>query len=958
MIPVLTLIPVVALAGLAALALLAPLLARYLGRNAGYPLAVGFAAIGVLVNVPAPEVVAGGAVTASWQWLPALDIAFALRFDGLAGLFSTIVLGVGALIMAYCPRYLGREEPHGVVYGLLTAFAAAMLGLVLADDLILLYVFWELTTILSFLLISTAGPKAAAPAGRALLVTAGGGFALLGGVVLLAVAAGTTDLGAILADPDAVLASPLAVPAAALIVIAAFTKSAQLPFGFWLPGAMVAMTPVSAYLHAATMVKAGIYLLMRFSPLFATTNAWSMVLIGVGLATAVVGALLALRENDLKAILAQSTVSQLGLLVAAIGVGTPLALGAAILHTFAHALFKATLFMLVGIIDHEAGSRDVRELGGLRRVMPVTATLTGLAALSMAGVPPLIGFVSKETLFEGFLEADFATWAGPVAATLAVTASALTFAYSMRIFFGAFGGELRQPRLYEPARAFLVPAAIAAVAGLLLGPAVNLLNPLATRTLADLAVEPEPTEFALWHGFNLPLLLSVITIAAGVGLFLARDRVDAGLQRLRVPDGAAVFDRGRAAVLRLGALVGRPDRDPTPAAVLLRPLAALPVLAVVGVVGLGALPEPASTSRLLDWPLLAVLAVSVAGAVATRSVLVAVALLGVAGLVVSLWFLVAGAPDVALTLLLVEVLTTVVAVLVLRGRRGGLGAPERARRFPAAILALGAGAVAGLAVFALTGRRGRSEAGGYFLGAAEPETGGTNVVNTILVDFRGADTFGEAVVVGAAALGLLALISRARATPQSRVARDGPADILVMRVASQVLAPGMFALSAFLLLRGHDEPGGGFIAALVAGVAVFFLRLAHRTDSRALRRLRPEPLVGTGLLLSLLVGLGVQLVGEPFLTPLSLLPGLSTSLIFDVGIYLMVLGLMVAAVERIGGEGRSGASLEAGPPARDQGVDDPAGHHAGGGSAVLVGDAAQASGTGTEPADNPQGGTR
>ncbi|GAA1394092.1 putative monovalent cation/H+ antiporter subunit A [Pseudonocardia kongjuensis] len=912
-------LPLIVLGGSVLLALAAPLLARLSGRNAGYPLAAGLAALGVYANTSAGAIVDGDVLTASWDWMPALGVSFGLRMDGLSLLFVTIVLGVGALVMAYSARYMGDGYPVGTVYGLLTGFAAAMIGLVTANDLVLLYVFWELTTILSFLLINTAGPKAALPAGRALVVTATGGFALLGAVVMIGVAAGTTDLGVIVGNPEVVLASPLAVPAAALLILAAATKSAQLPFTFWLPGAMVAMTPISAYLHAATMVKAGIYLLMRFSPVYVPTTAWSMVLVPLGLLTAVVGAVLALREHDLKAILAQSTVSQLGLLTAAIGVGTSYALSAAVLHTFAHALFKATLFMLVGIIDKEAGSRDVRELGGLRKVMPVTATLTGIAALSMAGVPPLIGFVSKETLYEGFLEADFAPGAGPVAAVTAVIASALTFAYSARIVYGAFGGTLTQPDLYEPSKAFLAPAAVAAVLGLALGLGVGVLNPLTDRATTDLYPGAEPATFALWHGVNAALLLSLVTFAAGYALFHWRDRVDALLQRLWVPDGSAVYDRIRARVIEFGGLVGKPDVDPTPAAVLARPVLLLPVLAVVAGIGLPALPGyPGPAVQGLDWLVVVLVLATVAGAAVTRSVLAALTLTGFAGLATALWLLLAGAPDVAMTLLLVEVLTTVVAVLVLRGRGERLRRPARMRATPAALTALAAGLSLGTATFVLTGRRPPSEVGGYFLDTAQEATGGTNVVNTILVDFRGMDTFGEAVVVGAAALGLLVLLRRTSdespggtgdAGAPRRFARDGPADTVVMRVASRVLFPVMLALSLFLLWRGHDEPGGGFISSLVGGVAVLFLRLAHRGDAWALR-LRPEPLVGTGLLISLLTGLAVYPLGLPFLAPVYL-PGevLLSSFIFDLGIYLMVVGLMVAAVDRIGGRTRVGPVL-------------------------------------------------
>ncbi|UOX99963.1 hydrogen gas-evolving membrane-bound hydrogenase subunit E [Blastococcus sp. PRF04-17] len=750
---------ILALAAMAVMAGLAPLLARRAwGRDTGYALAGGFVGVAMLLGSAVPRVLDGGTVEFATTWLPSLDVAFALRLDGLALLFSLIVLGVGALIMAYCPRYLGPTGRHGAVYGLLTLFAGAMLGLVLAADVVLLFVFWELTTFCSFLLVGMTGGRATRPARRGLLVTAAGGLALLVAVVLLVEVTGTTDLAAILADPDEVLRSPLAGTIAVLVALAAFTKSAQVPLHFWLPGAMVAMTPVSAYLHAATMVKAGIYLLMRVSPVFSGLPAWSALLVSVGLTSAVVGAFMALRQHDLKAILAHSTVSQLGFLVAAIGVGTSTALAAAMLHTFAHALFKATLFMLVGIIDKETGSRDIRQLSGLRRVMPVTATVTGLAGLSMAGVPPLLGFVSKEYLFQGLFQADFAPWAGLVAGVVGVTASALTTAYGLRIFFGAFGGPTRQPDLYEPSPAFLAPAVVPALVGLGLGPGINLLNPVVVRAGADVVSDEPVRAFQFWHGLSPEIVMSAIAVSTGLVLYLRRRKVDRLLDRVPVPDGGAMFDRAHDAVLALGRAVGRPDRAEGLAGHLARPLLVVVALGGVGLAALEQMPERGDTDTPLDWPIAALVALAVAGTVVARSALGAVALLGFVGLLVSVWFLLAGAPDVALTLLLIEVLTAVVIVLVLGGLPRRLPPLDRRRLLPAASLALGCGLAAAGATFALTGRRDPSAAGEFFLRTAEPATGGTNVVNTILVDFRAMDTLGEAVVLGVAALGLLALL--------------------------------------------------------------------------------------------------------------------------------------------------------------------------------------------------------
>ncbi|MCZ2822250.1 proton-conducting transporter membrane subunit [Modestobacter sp. VKM Ac-2977] len=894
----------VALLGMLALAVAAPPLARRLGRTTGYPLAAGYLAVAALLASTAPRVWAGETETASWEWLPSLGVSLSLRLDGVAGVFCLIVLGVGALVMAYCPGYLGDDEPHGTVYLLLTLFATSMLGLVLAADVVLLYVFWELTTVCSFFLISTAGAAAARPARQALLVTAAGGLALLAAVVLLTVAAGTTDLATILAEPDRVLDSGLAWPIGGLLVLAAATKSAQLPFHFWLPGAMVAMTPVSAYLHSATMVKAGIYLLLRFSPLFADEAAWSTALIGVGLLTAVTGAFLALRENDLKGILAYSTVSQLGLLVAVIGVGTPEALAAAVLHTFAHALFKATLFMLAGIVDEETGTRDIRELSGMWRAMPVTAATTVLAALSLAGVIPMLGFVSKEYLFMGLLEAEGAPWAGPAALAFGVTASVLTFAYAARIVHGGFGGSEQHADVSEPPAAFLLPGAVAAGLGLVLGPAVSVLSPMIVSAARDVAPAGDPPEVYFWHGFSPELGMSALTIVLGLVLFAFRAPVDRALQRLRLPDAGRLFDRAHDRVIALGHVVGAPERTSSPAAHLSRPLVALVALGGVGAVLVSGLPARADTDRPLDWVVAALLTVVVLAAVLTGSTLAAVGLVGVTGLLVATWFLLAGAPDVALTLMLVEVMTAVVAVLVLREVPGRLVRTPWREAVPAAALALGAGVAAALATLAFTGRRELSAVGEHFLTSTEEQTGGTNVVNTILVDYRGLDTLGEAVVLGTTALGTALVLGRSerRRTPAPGTPAGHRRDA-VLEVSSRVLVPGMFALSAFLLWRGHDEPGGGFIAALVAGAAIALSQLTSGPDTLLGRLTAPDRLAGAGLVLTVAVGALPTVQGEAFLTPVEL-PllhslGIGSTFLFDLGVYLLVLGLLAAAVTRL-----------------------------------------------------------
>jgi multicomponent Na+:H+ antiporter subunit A len=902
----------IALAALALTAVVAPAITSRLGRNAGYPIAAIFLILALLIAAETSDLAHGGSVSTTWDWMPTIGVSFSLYLDGLSFLFAMLVLGVGALIMAYSPRYLKPNERHGRFYSLLTLFAMSMLGLVLARDLVLLFIFWEATTLSSFLLIGGGGIKAVRPATRAFVVTATGGLSLLGAIALIAVTTGTTNVSVIMADPAMVTDSPYAPVIAILLLLAAFTKSAQLPFHFWLPDAMVAITPVSAYLHAATLVKGGIYLLMRFSPLFSDSDMWRVTLMTVGLTTAIIGALFALKQHDLKALLAYSTVSQLGFLITLVGAGTPAALAAAALHTFAHALFKATLFMLVGIIDREAGSRDVRELGGLRRVMPVTATLTGLAAMSMAGIPPFIGFVSKEEAFSALLDTPGPGWTGWVAALAAVAAAGLTFAYGFRIFYGAFAGPTTQRRLYEPSKAFLTPAAIPAALGLILGLTVGVLTPMVNRTVQDTVMTETDASLSLWHGFSAPLALSATTFLAGLLLFFRRYPVDRMLHRHRLPfTGAGAFDAIYDSFLRFGGWIGRPARGSSIGAHLAWPVAGL---LAVGIVGLLMWPEvaaePVSRTRPEDWAVVGILAVAVLALCLATSRLLAIVLLGVVGFMVGIWFLMAGAPDLAITQLLVEILTVVVAVLVLRHLPPVFQQVRRSRQTLAAVAAVTSGLVAGAATFLLTGRREQSPAAQYLMREAENDTGGRNVVNTVLVDFRALDTLGEVTVLAIAGLGLMSLL-RYTAPPPADLTNDAsvpPPDrlgnMVIFRFTARLLFPGTMIITAYLLLRGHYEPGGGFIAALVAAVGIAVLQLPSGPMQPP--RVQALPLIRGGLALSVIVGVW-GLVDGSFLRPLSgyltignLDISMTSSLLFDVGILMIVLGMAVAAFERLG----------------------------------------------------------
>ncbi|ANG86312.1 DUF4040 family protein [Microbacterium aurantiacum] len=877
--------------------------ARAAGRAAGWWLALPLVvAAGMLATL--------GSGTVWVPWMPTLGVGFGLRLDGLSLLFSLIVLVIGALVLIYSARYLPRG-PNASFFVLMTGFAAAMLLLVLADDLVLMFVAWEATTLCSFFLIARSGKDAREPAIRTLLVTAAGGLSLLAAVVVMWVGTGTTRITDVLVS-DSWAQPGFAIPVALLLAGAVFTKSAQFPFQAWLPDSMVAITPVSAYLHAAAMVKAGIYLALLFSPALAGELVWSSLLITSGLITAVFGAVTALRQTDLKALLAYSTISQLGLLVAMIGVGTPEALTAAVVHTVAHALFKAALFMLIGVIDHEAGTRDIRELANLRIRMPITIGALALAAASMAGIPPLLGFVSKESMFAAFVEAPGPVWFPVVLTVVGALTAVFTFAYSGRIVLGALGGRTATRTIPEAPALFWAAPGLLAAAGLVLGVLPFLLDALVAGAATSAVGAPVDAYLELWHGFNLPLAVSAAVIALGTAMVVGRARVERVTDRLRSPvSGLAVVDATRAGIIRFGGMVGRTTGTTKPALHLGIPVAVLIVIAAVGVFTIPRLPAVVGDpTEPIDWLLLALVAAGTIAAVRARTRIAAVVVTGVVGTSMTVWFFVLGAADVAMTQLLVEILTVCVMVLLLR-RLPREFAPSRAKRrriLPAA-LALGTGAATTLGVWALTGRREMSPAAEFYLSEGETLTGGANIVNTILVDFRAFDTLGELTVLGAAGIAIAALLYSRRPTPvrSSRLLRGTPLsdaahNSVFVRTVARVLVPAIVILSVVLLVRGHQEPGGGFIAALIGGAGFALLYLAAPSESAARIRWPFLALIGAGIV----VGTGTGLLGYfdgSFLRPLSidiLGTKLTTALVFDVGVYLAVVGVVLTALNLLG----------------------------------------------------------
>ena len=771
-----------------ALALLAPAAAVRLGRSVFLLVALAPAATTVWAAASAGAVLDGRPRAQATSWVPGLGLTLDLRLDALALLMVTLVSGIGTLVFLYCARYFPAEARGlGRFAGVLTAFAAAMLGLVLADDLILLYVFWELTSVTSYLLIGFDDEDAESrrAAQQALLVTVLGGLTMLVGFVLLAQAAGTASISALLADPPRGGTVPVAL---LLILVGAFTKSAQVPFHPWLPSAMAAPTPVSAYLHAAAMVKAGVYLVARLAPAFAVVGLWRPVVLTVGLATMVLGGWRALRQTDLKRLLAFGTVSQLGFLMVLLGAGTRQAAVAGAALLLAHGLFKATLFLTVGAVDSATGTRDLRVLSGVGRQLPVLAGAATLAALSMAGVPPLLGFISKEAAYETFLSGsgtDRLVFVG------LFVGSVLTAAYSARFVWGAFaskpGCATTQAHALSPV--LLGPVVVLGAAGLVLALAPALADPLVQAYADGYGTPAEVEHLALWHGLTAALGWSVLTLALGTALFVVRERLS-GLQRSagRVL-GAVDADRSYEGTL---SLLDRLARRVT----ALAQSGSLPVylgtvvLTVVLLPGVALLTSTRLTDDLQGWdrPLQPVVgAVIVVAAVATARAhrrFTAVLTLGAVGYGTAVMFVLQGGPDLALTQFLVETLTLVLFMFVLRQLPAHFSR-QHVQLSQAVRIAVagGAGVFVTTAILVAGQARTAPPASQAYLEKSLPEGGGRNVVNVVLVDFRGFDTLGEITVLVVAALGVASLVLAAR----RRTSPHAEGETAVMAAGGQAL---------------------------------------------------------------------------------------------------------------------------------------------------------------------------
>jgi multicomponent K+:H+ antiporter subunit A len=912
----------------------------------------GLASIAGLVSAVAaawvislfPYVQDGRVQQETFEWIPSLGLNLSLRVDGFAWMFAVLVTVIGALVSLYSRYYMSPEDPVARFYTYFLAFMGAMLGVVLAGNVIQLVVFWELTSLISFLLIGYWHHRLDAQRGArmALLVTGTGGLALLGGMIILGQIVGSYELDAVLAAGDRIRGHALYPYALVLILCGAMTKSAQFPFHFWLPRAMAAPTPVSAYLHSATMVKAGVFLLGRFWPVLSGTELWFWLVGGSGIITLVLGAYIAMFQHDLKRVLAYSTISHLGLITLLFGLNSALAAVAAVFHIMNHATFKASLFMAAGVVDHETGTRDIRRLNGLMRFMPRTGMLALVASAAMAGVPLLNGFLSKEMFFAETVFLSAQPWIEVTLPVLATIAGIFAVVYSLRfgyeIFFGPPSTDLpRQPE--EAPRWMRTPIAFLVLSCIVVGvaPAAAIGPSLAAAAQPVVGGQLPEYSLAVWHGFNLPFVMSLIAVSLGaVGYsWLQKQQV---LGRFADPplvrhiNGRHMFESAlvgltrlsRSALRRLGT-----ERLQTQMFVAVSVALALSFFASRDVPLAWGERErlPASPAFVILWMIGAICAVG-AAVMAKFHRLAAITLMGGAGLVTVLTFAWFSAPDLALTQIVVEVVTTTLFLLGLRWLpmrvrevSVQLRLRDYARRTRDLLLALGTGSGLAALSFALLTRPAPHSISPYFLSHALPDGGGANVVNVMLVDFRAFDTLGEITVLGAVALTVYALLRRFRppaesiGSPQQQKALpvDVVTDLLKPRssddtargymmvpaVLARLVLPVALVVAMHFFLRGHNEPGGGFVAGLVVAIALllqYIMSGALWVEGRT--RVRPARWIAAGLLTAVCTGLGAIGFGYPFLTTHSahaVLPyigevHLPSATFFDLGVFTVVVG--------------------------------------------------------------------
>ncbi len=906
---------------------LLPGLMNAAGRSAcaGVTFTVTLAAfIGLLSNMP--TVLAGDVVMARVDWMPALGLNFTLMLDGLGFFFALLILGIGLLIIAYARQYLSRADNMGEFFTYLLLFQGAMVGIVLSDNILLLLIFWELTSLSSFLLI---GYWKHLPAGRqgarmALTVTGMGGLAMIGGMLILGQIAGSYDLSVILQNRHLIQADPLYLPALILILLGCFTKSAQFPFHFWLPHAMAAPTPVSAYLHSATMVKAGIFLMARMWPVLSGTTEWFVIVTTAGLITMVLGAVIAMFKHDLKALLAFSTVSHLGLITMLLGTGTAFGAMAAVFHILNHATFKAALFMSAGIIDHEAHTRDIRRLGGLRRLMPVTFMIVSLAALSMAGIPLLNGFLSKEMMLE---EANHTVlfsspWLVPVLATIGSLFSA---AYCFRLISHVFLGPVRDDypaTPHDPGAGMWLPPGLLIIPVVGIGVAPFLAEPfvkLVTAAVLGDAAEMPSAHLKIWHGLVPALYMSIIAVVGGLAMLAIFNPALRLWENTPRPEAKVIFEAIVEGAARLAQLLILPLHN-----------GAFTRYAAIGIITImvagyyawttGTLGAPTHALQKTGPVLIAGWAMLVAATVGMvflhRNRFLSLILIGIVGLMVSIGFVFLSAPDLAMTQFTVEVVTIILMLLALNFLPNRTPIESTVlRRLRDAAVAIGGGLASfALAYYYLLRDPVAAPISEFHLANSYKGGGGTNVVNVILVDFRGFDTFGEIIVLSIAALLIYALtetllrgrIGAKLLNRKPDQAQAGGVHPMMMVVLTRGMMPVVLMVGFFIFLSGHNEPGGGFIAGLIVSIGVVMQYMASGFAWTSARLKYPyHGVIGAGVLVAGLTGIGSWFVGKAFLTSdftyVRIPPfekfELATAALFDLGVFLSVVGAVMLSLE-------------------------------------------------------------
>lgn len=896
-----------------------------------------------LILYQTPTIMAGEVIIERYNWIPTLDLVFTFRMDGLSYAFALLVSGMGTLISLYARYYMDPNDPLARFFAYFLIFVGAMLGLVLSGNVIQMVIFWELTSMASFLLIAYWFHRADARRGArmSLTVTATGGFSLLASVLIMGYVVGSYDLNTILDSGNVIKSSPYYPAIVITFALGCLTKSAQFPFQFWLPNAMAAPTPVSAYLHSATLVKVGVFALTRYWPILSGTDLWFYIIGCAGVITFSIGAYNALFQKDLKGILAYSTISHLGLICILLGLNSPLAVVVAIFHMLNHAAFKASLFMIAGIVDHETGTRDITILGGLRKAMPITALLASVAAAAMAGVPLLNGFISKEMFLAETLFVDTAPVNPYILPIFALFGSIFSVAYSYRlitqVFFGKsnFDDLSRYP--HEAPKLMLAPIAILVSICLIVGIfPQSTIGPLLQTAVASVLGADHGVEYSLsiWHGVNIPLMMSAFALLAGVLLAIIMNR---SLNEhtdvtpfTQVLDGRRLYDKLLNYIDAFSYHAVHWTSSERMQIQLLLVVLITIVVAALPLIGRYDVPRPSLSD--VNWYFFALWTVGCLGAILTAyhaqySRFRAIVFISATGIVMVITFAWLSAPDLALTQLVVEVVTCVLLLLGLRW----LPQPKKSiseldedpvlalRRRRDLIIAIVAGLGMTLLTYFLTMRPDNiSDMGDMILTKSLPEGGGTNVVNVVLVDFRGFDTFGEITVLSIVALTVFALLRRFRppqemlqaldpasdelTTDLRRIKEDGKlpkGTMLVPNVIARLLMPVTTLIALYFFFRGHNLPGGGFVGGLVfaTGILVQFI-ISGMLWVESKSRIRPQDWLGFGLILAVSAGVIPIFFGLPFLSAISWEPvvpffgklHLSTVLIFDLGVFTVVVG--------------------------------------------------------------------